>query len=273
MWRLYSTSPSDLSDKLWRRLRALPFLDSTWLPKQFLTRLSQTGFGFMTGLTSKFSRKILVDDFTEESLPALSLKMWGSKAQDVLSALEQAPQLNDGFTLTGIRLRFYGDRETSAHDDIAFDGKVTSWGKSMESHQELLFRVFNQEYLSLLNTLEERFSIRDGDDMSLSEPAFIRLSSEVESVSQFLKELVGTSAANFRLLGIEDILSDDFGRLLVVDKHVGRSFTLEMTRSSISILLPPNACGNTLLRLLTILQQDFDPAAELVDANNARILS
>ena len=265
MWRLYGDSNSEVTDRFWRRLtKTASWLDGTWLPRQFLGRLCQRQLGALTGVTSKFVQRVLGPG-KEEDRRSLSVKVWGTQAPAALDALQP---LQDSFALTGLRLRYYGRWEEAAHDEITFDGKLTCWGRSLEAHNELVDRVFDEEYLGLLrDRLEERFRIRtDGAGGILGEPAYIKFAAPIGSMDRFVNDLL-SSSARFRLVEIDKSVGETFARIVAVDEHVGQSLVLEVLPDRLRVMLTRDACSNTLLRILTIIQQDFDPAAELVDAD------
>jgi hypothetical protein len=274
LWRIYSDATSDIADRFWRTLvRRTPWLDTAWLPKQFFKLLQGRGVGSLTGMTSRFAERLLAPDDPEQKR-WLSMKVWGSEAQHALDALESYEPLHESFTLTGVRLRYFGSSDSSAHDEVFYDGKVTSWGRSMEAHRELLTRIFEEEYLRLLtDTIEARFRMRTSPDGVLQgEPASIRLSSELPSASRFVRSLLSGVSA-LRLTGIEDVMRDDFARILAVDQHVGQSLIIEVLPSTVRVSLSGETCGNSLLRILTVIQQEFDPAAELVDSAGVSVIA
>jgi hypothetical protein len=271
MWKLYGDSTSEATDKFWRSLiKTTSWLDGTWLPRQFFDRLSTTGLAMLTGVTSKFVQRVL-GPAQDEERNSLSVKVWGTRAPDALEALRQ---LHDVFALTGLRLRYYGGFPEAAHDEITFDGKVTSWGRSIEGHNELVRKIFDQEYLGLLtDRLEKRFRIRtDERGEILGEPAYIKLTTPIVSMEQFAEDLL-SPGARFRLVEIDRTIQKEFARIVAVDEHAGQSLTLEVVPKRIRVMLSREACGNTLLRILTTIQQDFDPAAELVDADDIDVFA
>ena len=60
------------------------------------------------------------------------------------------------------------------------------------------------------------------------------------------------------LLGITESYTDDFMRVNAVDLHVGHRIMFEITPSEMKIYLNNLGCGNTVLRVYTLLQQTFD---------------
>ena len=78
---------------------------------------------------------------------------------------------------------------------------------------------------------------------------------------------VFSAAKPFRLWGLESRLEDGYFDVLGTDLHTGDSMNFEITKDFMRIYLSEGSCGNTVLRLLTNLQQYYGRgiACERVD--------
>jgi hypothetical protein len=266
LWYLSSDGPSDQTDRFWSRLvRVTGWLDKTWLPAGVFDVLSSANFGDPTGVTSRFVQRF-DEPPNEFQRDWLSIKLWGSRSPQALRVLRNSVELRDSITLTALRLRYGDGFEDPAHDDITYDGKVTSWGAFGDAHQDLLRRVFEEIYLGrLIQPIEQRFRLDvSPDEGVVGGPLLVRLHSPVDDASAFARQLL-SGKGTVRLSGFLDISTQRFARIIGVDQHVGQSVTLDVRQDSISITLKPDGCGNSVVRLWTLVQQELDPQAQLTD--------
>ncbi len=73
-----------------------------------------------------------------------------------------------------------------------------------------------------------------------------------------------SSTKPFRLWGLKRQINKDYYKAVCVDLHTANKLTMEASPEWIRIYLPYGACGNTVLRLLTNIQQYYDSGAKLV---------
>ena len=264
-WIMHTLALSIKADKLRNDLiRMSPFLDSAWLPTQFLERISKLGhfrgFGAIHDETP-----FMTGDVEDTEIETMHLRLWGSSAATVLSSLRHSGAFPYSLALSSVRLKYWLPNldEEAIIDNFTFEGKVTALGKSFISHMNLISKV-HSNYAETIRSIEEELPIRfvpeNGIPTLEGHPIIISLARKLGDVKNFVTR-VFSSTLPFRLWGLSEIYEDDFARVYAVDLHIGHKLMFEIGRDFIRIYLPLGVCGNTIARFYANLQQYYDSTA------------
>lgn len=264
-WVFHTFGLARITNQFTDKISRSAFLDTAWLPMQFLQGL--TDQGFLKGFAARFDNDVFVSD--DENRSKISMRLWGNLASEVVKTFQQNPLISQNLSISGVRLRTSIEKDTNAFaiEDINYRGKVTVLGDSILSH----FNFINETYLNrysytIREKIEHKHSIRVSNNVLHGEPIFIEFSRVELDIASFTKAIF--SASNpFKLWGLSEIIKDDFARVYAVDMHVGSTLTFEVFKNSIRIFIEENCCGNSIARFFTLFQQHYDASARLIDGN------
>lgn len=234
-------------------------VDHTWFTRQFMRRLSE--LGELKSFTVKIDRTKFNEDRAYD-IDRMSLRLWGKEAKNVLHMLEKNKQLSNSVAITNVGFKYYsvidGLRTNEyINNYITFDGKFTAWGASINSHFSLLEKV-RTNYMDQIHNIEEGYLI----DLSLKsgrsgEFYNIELSTPLENIEKFLKVLLNEHGP-VRLVGFYQKEAKDFYRVVCVDMHIRKKIRMEVMKDKIRVYMHDGTCGNTIPRILTLLQHHLE---------------
>jgi len=263
-WILHTLSRSERTDQFISKFvfAISNNLDFPWFDTYFLEDLVKNGI--FRGFTLKFEEKIMDD----EKIPvkSLSMRLWGEAASRILDVLRRDVNLKYSTALSGVGLKHIFDSNGDfVIEDITYNAKFTARGTTVDGHLFIVRKVIG-EYKRKLKTIEQnsiKYEILDLGYKILGEPVAILFRKEIENLDKFLDGLL-SSTRPFRLWGLKKQISKNYYKAVCVDLHTAHKLTIEVTPEWMRIYLPYGACGNTVLRLLTNIQQYYDSEAMLM---------
>lgn len=266
---LYSFIKSEHFDKLIDSLTDDSAIDQAWLPQEFMNGLEN--MGAFKGYGGKFNNQYFVsnpemplDEVAEYR--NLSFKSWGHTKR-LLQLIQNDSELSNEFALTSMRIKRRFDsqmNEDSIIDDVTYSGRITSLGKSFPAHYEITQEILRSYRKLVVDTIEDRYGIHYENGALMGERLVFKLPSRVNDLAEFTDRLF-SGKKPFRLWGTKSHSEDGFVRYEVLDMHINEDFTADVYCDRILILLKKGVCGNTILRLMALLQQYFGSRTQLVD--------
>jgi hypothetical protein len=147
------------------------------------------------------------------------------------------------------------------------DGSMNiSRGNSINHVLEFQQHVIQGHYKPIVERIEQDYSTEylsknDGIEIK-GDILSIKLTSKLENLEFFTSSLLkGTNP--FRFLGFSNKIDDEHYLLDVLDLHNFGHFDLEIFPDELLINLPKGTCGNSVVRLFTLCQENIDPKAKL----------
>ncbi|MCX5991117.1 MAG: hypothetical protein NTZ04_02110 [Chloroflexi bacterium] len=265
-WVMHTLALSARADKLRGDLiRMSPFLDSAWLPTQFLEKL--TKLGHFRGFGAVHDETPFAADKEGSEVETMHLRLWGGNAGVVLEALRNSNVFSHSLALSSVRVKYWLPNldEEAIIDNFTHEGKATALGRSFSSHTNLISKLY-LDYAQTIRMIEDSLPIRfvpqEGLPTLDGHPIIINLTRRLRDIRSFVSK-VFSSNMPFRLWGLSEVQENDFARVYAVDLHVGHKLTFEITRDFVRIYLPPGTCGNTIARFYTNIQQHYDSMASI----------
>ena len=268
-WTVYSFDKSQESDSRISHIVNHSFnrLDYLWFSNEFLTRIRE--MGSLKEISASFH-----DEISEErediSSPDYSLRIWGQSGSEVYNIIKEHPSFRNSSTLTGLEVRFsrdieynHGEREFYVDERVNFDGKISVKGTKAELHFDFLQQI-KSSYQDLISQIESnQLHIESADGrLHLHGNSFeFEFSRTIQDYSRFVKSLLGSSS--LRIAGVANRISRNHHIIPAIDLHNGDRVDIEVFGNKIFVNLWEGACGNTVLRMITNLQQVFDSSSHI----------
>jgi len=274
-WIMHTLALSTKADKLRNNLMKMsPFLDSAWLPTEFLERITE--FGHFRGFGAIHDETLFMTEEAEDTeVETMHLRLWGGSASTVLKSLRNSGAFPHSLALSSVRLKYWLPNldDEAIIDNFTFDGKVTALGKSFISHINLISKVYSK-YTENIRSIEYELPIRfvpyKGVPTLEGHPIILSLSRKLPDVRNFVAK-VFSSALPFRLWGLSEVYEDDFARVYAVDLHVGNKLLFEIGGDFIRIYLPAGTCGNTIARFYANMQQYYDSEVSISGGSHEQL--
>lgn len=268
--RIYTFLSSTNFDHFISALTANERIDQVWLPQSYMNDLFS--IGSFRGYGGKFNNKYFIDNSIRKDLEensdyvSLSFRSWGNSRR-ILDLINNDPDAKQEFALTSARTKIYfGDRDDSVIDDINFSGKITSLGNSFVPHLDMINRVTDSYRDIVVKRIEEPFAISyTGNSIGGSKLIFT-LPKPVDNLGLFVEKLT-SGRMPFKLWGITSVIRDGFAAIEAVDLHVSSRLSINVYKDKMEVYFEEGACGNTILRLLTLLQQNYNSTVSVIDKN------
>lgn len=163
--------------------------------------------------------------------------------------------------------------EQQTQEVAHYQGQFSARGNSFDLHLDFVLAAM-RTYREWVRIIEDRYRL----EWKTSSSGGLGLHGEVvelhfgKQVPDFELLVSGlfSSRDPFRLWAVPR-MTEDYAEARVVDLHVGTAFDMQLTPHWIRMMLPEQACGNTVLRLLSNLQRHLDAsvtpnALELAEA-------
>lgn len=153
-----------------------------------------------------------------------------------------------------------GNSEFFALEDVKYDGKILVKGTSANLHKELVSEI-RRRYSGKVREIEEKYTIRlEGEDNKiqnvLGEPLYFDFQEKpIEDLHNFCN-VVFSGNEPFSLWGVPTEIDDGL-LVYAVDLKTGSKMNFQIYRDIITLSLEPNACGNSVVRFFTNVQQNF----------------
>jgi hypothetical protein len=270
-WQAYTLSDSQEVETILERLEAnRPALDRAWLWPDYLAQLRSMGEFRGASLNYDhryFERAKGAEDPTE----FLKAHIWGGPdSVRILEFLERDDYFASRAVLSKVRLKFWeesDDRDRFSLEDIKYNGKFTTRGSSFSSHQRLLNHC-RETYAQAIRGIETDFVISyvaDEQGQTLEgQPIHFTATAGgawIDDVDVFC-DVVFAGSKPFRLWGLVDELPGGGRYVKAVDLHSGSQVFFEVYPDLVAMYLHPPACGNSVARFFTNIQQTFSRAVE-----------
>ncbi|MCK9579520.1 MAG: hypothetical protein M0Q92_03595 [Methanoregula sp.] len=246
-------------------------LDYTWFSSSSLKKLS-SGYP-----KTRFSMKFF-NMFRNESIgmKRLSLQLSAEDASDIVDSLLSNPFIGKGACFSNIEVLLSYNHSDFVKTRLSMDGSINiSRGNSIHNVLEFQQQVIQGHYRPIVERIERDFTTEystndDGINVK-GDILSIKLTSKLENLEFFTNSLLkGTNP--FRFLGYPNKIDDEHILVDVLDLHNFGHFDLEIFPDELLINLPKGTCGNSVVRLFTLCQENIDPQAKLTGgAGNAII--
>jgi hypothetical protein len=268
-WLVHTTAPAGRVQQLLRSVVSRSTdIDWCWFSGSTIRRMQADGE------TKWFKSDFRGDEFlASQPVEARRLKVQleGDQAQRLYELLAQTPQYRSSTALTAVAVRL-GDGDLGWVDEAAYyRGRFVARGESFEVHVGFVSK-WVQDYAATVRRIERQHGIAwsgapDGGSYSFSGgPITVSLGRPIEDLDQFAAALFSCRDP-FRLWAVPRSTQQGAVEAEVVDLHVGQQLRMDITRDWIRVYLPENACGNTIMRLVSNLQHRYD--ASVVEPGGA----
>lgn len=272
---LYSFMKSESFDKVISRLTDNSLIDQSWLPQEFMSSIDQ--LGLFKGYGGKFNNSFFIAEPNKQLddnplFRSLSFKSWGHTKR-LLQLIQNDKELSNEFALTNMRIKKRFDPnidDDAVIDDITYSGRITSLGKSFRAHHEVTQQILGAYRKLVVDVIEKNYSIYYEDNSVKGERVFFNLTKPIDDLDVFARKLF-SGKQPFKLWGVNSVKNDEFTRYEVLDMHINEIFTADIYKDKLVLLLQKGVCGNTILRLVTLLQQNLGSGISLVDRDNTEI--
>jgi len=238
-------------------------LDYTWFSSSSLQKIS-SGYP-----KTRFSIKFF-NMFRSESIPMtkLSIQLSAENATDIIGNLLDNPYIGKGACFSNIEVLLSYNHSDFVKTRLSMDGSINiSRGNSINHVLEFQQQVIQGHYRPIVEKIEQDYStdyVTSNDGIEIKGDILsIKLTSKLENLEFFTNSLLkGTNP--FRFLGYPNKIDDDHYLVDVLDLHNFGHFDLEIFPDELLINLPKGTCGNSVVRLFTLCQENIDPQAKLI---------
>lgn len=260
-WIAYSMSPVSEVDRLLDRLSSVKApIDRVWLWPDLLATIQEKGE--FRGIGTDYDHRPFQP--RGDSTEYLKLQIYGGpKSHEILQLISQQPEFKRLAVLSKIRMKYYDvveDIDRFSLEDIKYNGKFTTRGTSFDTHQSLVTDL-RATYAQTIESIEAHHTIKAFDPECPSviegQPIFFSLDGHSINDLDSFCSTVFCGYLPFRLLGLVGLgpASNDCRLVSAVDAHTGSKLFFEIYPDLIMMYLYPGACGNTVARFYTNLQQ------------------
>jgi hypothetical protein len=240
-------------------------LDYAWLPTQVLEHLRR-GRRFL-GFNVDFDQGLFlsegVSDELQEQAAVFKSRYWGTRGEKLYEFLSDTA-FSGVLCLSAVKYSI-SDLVSGAYiqNELNAQGRIKATGNSISLHLGAVNHLVNL-YAQMIQTLEQELSLAfvhgDAGDELQGYPLTLRFSQPVPDFSGLVSEVLSCRDP-VRLWGVASHEERDFVRAEVVDLHSASRLRLDFTPSHVVVYLFKGSCGNSVARLLRIIQQHLDPTA------------
>jgi hypothetical protein len=238
-------------------------LDYAWLPTQVLEHLRR-GRRFL-GFNVDFDQGLFlsegVSDELQEQAAVFKSRYWGTRGEKLYEFLSETA-FSGVLCLSAVKYSI-SDLASGAYiqNELNAQGRIKATGNSISLHLGAVNHLVNL-YAQMIQTLEQELSLAfvhgDGGDELQGYPLTLRFSQPVPDFSGLVREVLSCRDP-VRLWGVVSHEERDFVRAEVVDLHSASRLRLDFTPIHVVVYLFKGSCGNSVARLLRIIQQHLDP--------------
>lgn len=258
-WLIHTaSSASAVNAFLKKAMWAGKGLDRCWFSQAFLRQLQ--GRGKPRWFKTSFEGVRLLP---EGGIPARRLKVQleGDATDGLLDLLLHQESYRHATALTAVATRLSDSALGSLDEFVTSSGRFTTAGDSFELHVGYVSQAV-AEYRASVESVEKRyrFSWTGSDEAGVSmkgETLTLELGRPIPDLDFFMAGLFSCREP-FRLWAVPAEVGPDYFEAEVVDLHVGAQMRMDITPNRLRMYLPHDACGNTVLRLVTNLQHHLD---------------
>jgi hypothetical protein len=246
-------------------VEANPHLDYAWPPSDLMRSIQ--GGGKPLGFAVDFDETqfLASSESVDEPNAVVKFRFGGTRAEDWLNELERfAP---DALAFSMVKFA-REDQATRSYiiDELNERGRFKAAGNSFNLHIQTV-SGFLHSYRSFVLEIERVGRIRShgqrqGGGLLDGEPLVLEFPKPLRNFDAFVTELVSCRVP-LKIWGIVEQLRNDFVQLEAVDLHTGSRLRLDVSPEYMRVYLGPEACGNTVARLLRNLQSHLDSTIKL----------
>lgn len=201
---------------------------------------------------------------SEDHSEKLNLKINNSsetKVKDLVNLLTSNDQFSYTTGISNLSLLSQEKHDYSSRiiDDLRYDGKFSTRGKSFNRHLWLVNKLYS-DYKNLVYNIEENYAISIDNNKLLGLPINIEFKRD-DLTAEYIIKAIFSNKKPFKLWGYADKIDDGYYKVLAVDLHngnQGNKINFEITKDFISVYLSKRNCGNTIARLVCNIQQYLD---------------
>ncbi len=239
-------------------------LDYAWLPSQILSHLRK-GRQFL-GFSVDFDQELFLSEAAPQQAKDQGVVFKtryrgnrGDRLFEHLSSKAFSPML----CLSAIKYSVSDPTSgTFIQNELNASGRIMATGNSISLHLGAVNHLVNL-YAEMIQTLEEELSLafvrgNNGDELR-GYPLTLEFSEPVLDFPGFAKEILSCREQT-RLWGVVTHEERDFVRAEVVDLHSASRLRLEFTPTHLVIYLFRGSCGNSVARILRVVQEHLDPS-------------
>ena len=257
---IHTLADVKISDSLVRKtIKNSHEADNTWFTRQFMLGISE--IGELKSFTVKIDRTHFIK-YHPYDIERMSIRLWGKAAKKILTMFETNDQVSNSVAITNVGFKYFNtidDLRTNEYINnyVTFDGRFTAWGASINPHFSLLEKI-RQGYTKQIENIEGGNLI----DLSLKSDQLgdyytIDLETPLTDIERFLSVLLNEHGP-VRLYGFYQKASRNFYRVTCVDQHINKRIRLEVMNDKIRVYMHDGTCGNTIPRILTLLQHHLE---------------
>jgi len=239
-------------------------LDYAWLPTQVLEHLRK-GRRFL-GFNVDFDQTLFLSegapDELQEQAAVFKSRYWGTRGEKLYEFLSQKTALSSVLCLSAVKYSL-SDLPCSAYiqNELNAQGRIKATGNSIALHLGAVTHLVNL-YSEMIETLEKELGLafihgEEGDELH-GYPLTLRFSQPVPDFLGLVKEILSCRDP-VRFWGVASHEERDFVRAEVVDLHSASRLRLDFTPNHVVVYLFRGSCGNSVARLLRIIQEHLDP--------------
>jgi len=238
-------------------------LDYAWLPSQVLQHLRR-GRRFL-GFNVDFDQGLFISEAPsadiEEQAVVFKTRYRGNRGDKLFEFLSSAP-FSHVLSLSAVKYSI-SDSASGAfiQNELNASGRIMATGNSISLHLGAVNHLVNL-YAKMIQTLENELRLAfvhgDGGDELHGYPLTLRFSQPVLDFPGFVKEVLSCREQT-RLWGVVSHEETDFVRAEVVDLHSASRLRLDFTPTHVVVYLFRGSCGNSVARLLRVIQDHLDP--------------
>ena len=266
-WLIHSTERSEASDKFIDNilLNGMSHLDYLWIIRSKLLKQSKK-HGKLRGMGIRHENSMFSSIFKDsDSLNHISIKSWGTLPEEIYSSLKSVNALS--IKNTTLEKTVGSPSENRKLIETVYrTGKFSARGNASIEEHIAVVDDFRGNYYNYLKLIEEeyrmRYSVKDNSLSIKGSPLYISFKKEIPDIEKFLK-IIASGKNPFRIAGIVKKLEEGYYGVRGVDLHNGDELCIESTNNWMRLYLKNNACGNTALRLVSILQEHYDSETKI----------
>ena len=273
-WILHTAGKSaDTDNKINGLINNVNKIDKIWFTKNILEKT--VSYSNWRGVYLKHDelKEDLKNEDTEFKPKSINLKVDGSTENMVKNFISLIRSNNEFNYSTGIsRISLSSESKGKIDrvlDDIRYDGKTSTRGKSFHRHLWLINKIYDSYKEKIMN-IENNYALNYTNNLLEGLPINIEFEREDLTVEYLLKTIF--SAKNpFNLWEKKKKISDDFYKVLAVDLHSGNKgnkINFEISPNYMTVYLPKGNCGNTIARLVCNLQLHIDSLIKVWGGEN-----
>lgn len=264
-WVVHTTANINPAEKILDEVvRKSWNLDYAWLPSQVLQYLRQ-GRKFL-GFNVDFDQGLFLSEGaseeTEESSAVFKTRYWGTSGKGLYDFLAGTPGFTQLLCLSAIKYSI-SDPNSQSYiiNELNAHGRIKATGNSITLHLGAVNHLVSF-YSQMIRTLEDELSLAfvrgDGGVELQGYPLTLHFSQPVPDFTGFVSELLSCRDP-VRLWGTISYTGSEFVRAEVVDLHSASRMRLDLSPENLVIYLFKGACGNSIARLLRVVQEHLDP--------------